>query len=50
LSLLLHYAKDESIPVTGFPSKTSTIQLKKEVINDEDKLSYKKSINYFKES
>ena len=50
LSLLLHYAKNESIPVTGFPSKTSSIQLKKEVVKDEDELSYKKSMNYFKES
>ena len=50
LSLLLHYAKNESIPVTGFPSKTSSIQLKKEVIKDEDELTYKKSMNYFKES
>jgi hypothetical protein len=50
LSLLLHYAKDESIPMSSFPSKTSSIPLKKEIIKDEDKSSYQKSRNYFKDS
>jgi len=50
LAVLLEYIKDKQIPASNFNSKTSSNPLKKLNDVDDDKATYQKSINYFKES
>lgn len=50
LSVLLQYANDRGIQASNFNSKTSSNPLKKLNDADDDKATYQKSVNYFKQS
>ena len=50
LTVLVQYAKDQKIKPADFTIKTGSKLLKSNSDIDDDKATYQKSINYFKES
>jgi hypothetical protein len=50
LNVLIQYVKDQKVKPSDFTVKTGQKPLKNSSDLDDDKASYQKSVNYFKES
>ena len=50
LNVLIQYVKDQKVKPADFSVKTGQKPLKKNSDLDDDKATYQKSVNYFKES